>query len=68
MNQIDVSNTNNIFPPPSTPINRKEDQPQQDFNETVENEFKYSRKFRYCKGFGIAASTATANTTTTASV
>ena len=39
MNQTDVSNTKNIFTPPSTPVNLKEDQPEQDFNKAVENEF-----------------------------
>ena len=34
-----MSNTNNIFTPPSTPVNLKEDQPEQDFNKAVENEF-----------------------------
>ena len=32
VNQTDVSNTNNIFTPPSTPVNLEEDQPEQDFN------------------------------------
>ena len=39
MNQTDKSNTNNIFTPPSTPVNFEEDQPEQDFNVAVENEF-----------------------------
>ena len=30
---------NNIFTPPSTPVNREEDQPEQDFNKAVGNEF-----------------------------
>ena len=35
-----ASNANNIFTPPSTTVNLEEDhQPEQDFNETVENEF-----------------------------
>ena len=32
VNQTDVSNTNNIFTPSSTPVNLEEDQPEQDFN------------------------------------
>ena len=32
VNQIDVSNTNNIFTPPSTPVNLEGDQHKQDFN------------------------------------
>ena len=32
VNQTDVSNTNNIFTPPSTPVNLGEDQPEQDFS------------------------------------
>ena len=40
MNQTDASNVNNIFTPPSTTVNLEEDhQPEQDFNEAVENEF-----------------------------
>ena len=39
MNQTDVSNTNNIFTTTSTPVNLEEDQPEQDFNKAVENEF-----------------------------
>ena len=39
MNQTDVSNTNNIFTPPTTPISCEEDHPAQDFNEATENEF-----------------------------
>ena len=31
-NQTDVSNTNNIFTPPSTPVNLEGDQHEQDFN------------------------------------
>ena len=36
VNQTDVSNTNNIFTPPSTPVNLEGDQHEQDFNEAVE--------------------------------
>ena len=32
VNQADVLNTNNIFTPPSAPVNLEEDQPVQDFN------------------------------------
>ena len=39
LNQTDFSNTNNIFAPFSAPINLEEDQPEQDFNEAVKNEF-----------------------------
>ena len=39
VNQTNLSNINNILTPPSTPVNREEDQPEQDFIEAVENEF-----------------------------
>ena len=39
LNQADVSNTNNIFTSPSTLVNLEEDQPEQDFNQAIENEF-----------------------------
>ena len=56
-----MSNTNNIFTPPTTLVNLEEDQPEKDFNETVEKRV-YSRKFRFCKGFETAAAaTTTAN-------
>ena len=32
VNQTDVSNTNNIFTPPPTPVNLEEDQPERNFN------------------------------------
>ena len=64
VNQIDVSNTNNIFTPPFALVNLEEDLPEQDFDWGVENEF-IQEKFRFCKGFEAAAKTATTNTSTT---
>ena len=32
VNQTDVSNTNNIFTPSSTPVDLEEEQPEQDYN------------------------------------
>ena len=58
-----MSNTNNIFTPPTTLVNLEEDQPEKDFNETVEKRV-YSRKFRFCKGFETSAAAATTTTTT----
>ena len=66
MNQADVSNTNTIFTPPSTPLNLEEDQPEQDLIKPLKT--VYSRKFRFCKSFEAAAKTATTNTTTTTSI
>ena len=31
--------SNNIFTPTSTPLNREEDHPKQDFNKGIENDF-----------------------------
>ena len=59
-----MSNTNNIFTPPTTLVNLEEDQLEKDFNEAVEKRV-YSRKFRFCKGFETSAAAATATTTTT---
>ena len=56
-----MSNTNNIFTPPITLVNLEEDQPEKDFNETVEKRV-YSRKFRFCKGFETSAAAATTTT------
>ena len=58
-----MSNTNNIFTPPTTLVNLEEDQPEKDFNETVEKRV-YSRKFRFCKGFETSAAATTTTTTT----
>ena len=59
-----MSNTNNIFTPPTTSVNLEEDQPEKDFNEAVEKRV-YSRKFHFCKGFETSAAAATTTTTTT---
>ena len=40
MYQTDVSNTNSIFIPPSTPANHKEDQPEQDFNKALKTSIR----------------------------
>ena len=56
VNQTDVSNTNNIFTPPSIPVNLEEDQPEQDFIEAVIKRV-YSRKFCFCKGFETSGTT-----------
>ena len=58
-----MSNTNNIFTPPTTPVNLEEDQPEKDFNEAVEKRL-YSRKFRFCKGFETSAAAVTTTATT----
>ena len=58
-----MSNTNNIFTPPTTLVNL-EDQPEKDFKETFEKRV-YSRKFRFCKDFETSAASATTTTTTT---
>ena len=63
MNQIDLSNTNNIFTPPSTPVNLEEGQPEQDLIKPLKTSL-----FHFFKDFETAAKTATANTTTTTSV
>ena len=38
VNQTGVSNTNNIFTPPSTPVNLEEDLTEENFNEAIEND------------------------------
>ena len=38
-NHTEVSNTKNIFTPPSAPVNLEEDQPEEDFNGVVKNDF-----------------------------
>ena len=38
-NQIDVSNTNNIFTPPSASVNLEEDQPEQDLIKPLKTSF-----------------------------
>ena len=58
VNQTDVWNTNNVFTPPSTPINLKEDQTEQDFDEAAEKRV-YSRKLCFCKGFETSVATTT---------
>ena len=57
-----MSNTNNIFTPPTTLVNLEEDQLEKDFNEAVEKRV-YSRKFRFCKGFETSALAVTTTTT-----
>ena len=63
MNQIDLSNTNNIFTPPYTPVNLEEGQPEQDLIKPLKTSL-----FHFCKDFETAAKTATTNTTTTTSI
>ena len=58
-----MSNTNNIFTPPTTLVNLEEDQPEKDFKETVEKRV-YSRKFCFCKDFETSAAAAATTTTT----
>ena len=56
-----MSNTNNIFTPPTTLVNLEQDQPEKDFKEIVEKRV-YSRKFRFCKDFETSAAAATTTT------